>query len=285
VAHKADLLGAAFLSVAVASVAAAIVEGSSWGWTSASILGAFALALVAGAALVVRSGRHPNPIIEPAVIRHRAVALADASSLVFFAGFGAMVLGGVLFLTGVWHESVLRAGFMIAPGPLVAALSAFPGGLLGARFSHRAVGTVGSLLFATSAVWWITRIGVTPDYVGAYLPGGLAGGVGVGLMLPALGGAATAPLPPERFATGTALYAMCRQIGLALGVSCLVAVLGTATGLQAVQAFHHAWFFMAASSLTAGLILQAIPRKARVRRQSSEAFAGERGAYVLAAGK
>jgi EmrB/QacA subfamily drug resistance transporter len=151
-AHKADLAGAALLSIAVASLAAGIVEGSNWGWTSPAILGAFALAVVSSALLVVRSGRHPNPIIEPAVIRHRAVALADLSSLVFFAGFGAMVLGGVLFLTGVWHESVLRAGFMIAPGPLLAALCAFPGGLLGARFSHRSVGTVGSLIFAVAAV-------------------------------------------------------------------------------------------------------------------------------------
>ena len=66
----------------------------------------------------------------------------------FFGGFGAMVLGGVLLLTGVWHESVLRAGFMIAPGPLLAGLTAFPGGLLGARFGHRVVGTLGSLFFA-----------------------------------------------------------------------------------------------------------------------------------------
>ncbi len=234
---------------------------------------------------MVRSGRHPNPIIEPAVIRHRAVALADVSSLVFFAGFGAMVLGGVLFLTGVWHEPILRAGFMIAPGPLVAALCAFPGGLLGARFSHRSVGTVGSLIFAGAAVWWITRLGLTPDYVGAYLPGGIATGTGVGLMLPSLGGAATAPLPPERSATGTALYAMCRQIGLALGVSCLVAVLGTASGAAAVHAFRHAWIFMAICSVTSGLILQGIPRKVRIRHQSVEAFVEERQAFALAAGK
>ena len=284
-AHKPDLLGAALLSIAVASVAAAIVEGSDWGWTSARILGAFGVAVVASALLVVRSGRHPNPIIEPAVIRHRAVALADVSSLVFFAGFGAMVLGGVLFLTGVWHEPVLRAGFMIAPGPLLAAICAFPGGLLGSRFSHRSVGTVGSVLFAAAAVWWIARVGVRPDYVGAYLPGSIVTGIGVGVMLPALGGAATAPLPPERSATGTALYAMCRQIGLALGVSCLVAVLGTTTGLAAVHAFHHAWIFIAVSSLAAGLILQFIPRQVREPRRSVEFFVEERAAYALAAGK
>jgi hypothetical protein len=242
----------------VASLVAGIVEGSDWGWTSGRIIGAFALAAAAGAGLVVRSLRHPNPIIEPAVIRHRAVALADLSSLAFFGGFGAMVLGGVLLLTGVWHESVLRAGFMIAPGPLLAGLTAFPGGLLGARFGHRVVGTLGSLLFAAGGVWWITHVSATPDWSGAYLPGGLLSGFGVGLMLPSLGGAATAPLPPQRFATGSALYAMSRQIGIALGVACLVAILGAATGGAAVTAFHHAWIFMVGCSLVAGLLLQGI---------------------------
>jgi MFS family permease len=175
---------------------------------------------------------------------------------------------------------------MIAPGPMSATLFACPAGLLGSRFSHRSVGTVGSLLFAASSIWWVTRVGVTPDYVGAYLPGSIAGGIGIGLMLPSLGGAATAPLPPERSATGTALFSMCRQIGLALGVSCLVAVLGSATGLAAVHAFHHAWIFMAACSLTAGLILQGIPRKVRVRHQSVEVFVEQReAAYALAASR
>ncbi|HEY6430142.1 MAG TPA: MFS transporter, partial [Acidimicrobiales bacterium] len=82
-AHKADLLGAALLSVSVASLVAAIVQGHSWGWTSPRIVGTFVLAGVGGGWLVVRSFRHPNPIIEPSVIRHRAVALADVSSLLF----------------------------------------------------------------------------------------------------------------------------------------------------------------------------------------------------------
>ncbi len=286
--HKADLVGAALLSVSVASLVGAIVEGSDWGWASPRIIGAFALALVSGAWLVARSFRHPNPIVEPAVIGHRAVALADLSSLVFFGGFGALVLGGVLFLTGVWHESVLRAGFMIAPGPLLAGLTAFPGGLLGARFGHRAVGVAGSLLFAAGGVWWIARIGASPDWVGAYLPGSLLSGFGVGLMLPSLGGAATAPLPPQRFATGSALYAMSRQIGVALGVACLVAILGTATGPAAIEAFHHAWIFMAGCGLVAGAILLGIGTRVTETadmRPLVEAPAPTPGAYAVAAGK
>jgi EmrB/QacA subfamily drug resistance transporter len=292
-AHKADLLGAGLLSVSVASLVAAIVEGSDWGWLSPRIVGAFALAAVSGTWLVVRSLRHPNPILEPAVIRHRAVALADVSSLAFFSGFGALVLGGVLLLTGVWHESVLRAGFMIAPGPLLAGLTAFPGGLLGARFGHRAVGTVGSLLFAAGGLWWITHVGVEPDWAGDYLPGSLLGGAGVGLMLPSLGGAATAPLPPQRFATGSALYAMTRQIGVALGVACLVAILGSATGSSAVSAFHHAWIFMMGCALVAGAVLQGIGARSTETADApledtvplAQAHAAEPAPYALATGR
>jgi MFS family permease len=110
-------------------------------------------------------------------------------------------------------------------------------------------------------VWWITHIGVTPDWAGAYLPGSLLSGIGVGLMLPSLGGAATAPLPPERFATGSALYVMSRQIGIALGVAGLVAILGVSTGEGAVHAFHHAWIFMIACALVAGALLQGVGNK------------------------
>jgi EmrB/QacA subfamily drug resistance transporter len=257
-ARPADVLGAGLLSLAVASLVAGIVEGHDWGWTSTRILGVFAVAVASASGLVVRSRRHPSPVVEPAVIRHRAVALADVSTLVFFGAFGALVLGSVLFLTGVWHESVLRAGLMIAVGPFTAGAIAFPAGVLGARFGHRAVGTVGSLLFAAGGVFWVTHLGAVPDWLGAYLPGSVLTGIGVGLMLPSLAGAATAPLPPERFATGTALYAMTRQIGVALGVACLVAILGVSAGAPSVTVFKHAWLFMIACSLLAGLVLQGI---------------------------
>jgi hypothetical protein len=121
---------------------------------------------------------------------------------------------------------------------------------------------VGSLLFAAGGVFWVTHLGVAPDWWGAYMPGSVLTGVGVGLMLPSLGGAATAPLPPERFATGTALYAMTRQIGVALGVACLVAIVGVTTGAPSLSAFRDAWIFMIACSLLAGLVLQGIGTRA-----------------------
>ena len=133
-------------------------------------------------------------------------------------------------MTGVWHESVLRAGFMIAPGPLLAGLTAFPGGVLGGRLGHRVVGTAGALFFAAGGLWWVATVGATP---------GLAGRLPAGQPARRFRRRAHVAVPRRRrhgaaatatLRHGSALYAMTRQIGVALGVACLVAILGTATG-------------------------------------------------------
>ena len=59
------------------------------------------------------------------------------------------------------------------------------------------------------------------------LGGLLLTGAGVGLTLPTLMATAAASLPPTSFATGSAVVNMLRQVGLAIGVAVLIAVLGS----------------------------------------------------------
>ena len=74
------------------------------------------------------------------------------------------------------------------------------------------------------------------------------GGAGVGLALPTLLAAGTAALPAHRVTTGSAVVSMTRQIGTVLGVSVLVAVLGSPTDAAGARlALVHGW--------TAGAVL------------------------------
>ncbi len=103
-------------------------------------------------------------------------------------------------------------------------------------------------------------MGATPDYAGAFLPAQMIGGAGVGLVLPSLSAAATGPLPAARFATGTAVLGMSRQLGSALGVAILVAILAqsSAGGAGALAAFGRGWAFIIGAAAAAGAVLFAV---------------------------
>jgi MFS family permease len=140
----------------------------------------------------------------------------------------------------------------------MAALLAFPGGVLGQRFGQRYVGAAGALLFAAGGIWFRTHMGATPNYAGAMLPAQVLGGMGVGLVLPTLSAAATGPLPAARFSTGTAVLGMSRQLGSALGVAILVAIIGHPSPATVVDVFRNGWTFQIIAALVAGAALFAV---------------------------
>jgi len=135
--------------------------------------------------------------------------------------------------------------------PLFAFLFAGP---LIARFGAGAVIAAGCAIFAAGAAWWGLAMGLTPDYVGDMLGGMLLTGVGVGLTMPTFTATGAAALPPHSFATGSGMINMLRQIGLAIGVAVLIAVLGTPHGATATLAsYQQASYIVAGLSLAAGL--------------------------------
>jgi hypothetical protein len=124
---------------------------------------------------------------------------------------------------------------------------------------------LGASVFALGDVWWILAVGPRPDYVATLLPGLLLTGIGVGLTLPTLFSTAASSLPPQRFATGSAVMSMVRQIGFAVGVAVLVAVLGSPAGApDRLHAFDRGWLMVVAFALAAaapGLLLVARRRR------------------------
>src|SRR5438445_670703 len=109
------------------------------------------------------------------------------------------------------------------------------------RFGERTIAAIGSVLFAVAGLWWLRTVGLQPQYASEFLPGWLIGGAGVGFVIPTLASAAAAALPAARFATGSAVYGMTRQFGIALGIAILIAVLGTPRGAQVLPAFRTGW--------------------------------------------
>ena len=226
-AHLPDAIGSVLAVTSVGLLVLGLVQGDTWDWDS-RVIACFAAALVLGIAFVARSLRHRAPVIELDLFKSSEFSLANAANLVFYAGFGAFLLSNVLYLTEVWHYSVLEAGFALAPGPATVVL--FAG--ISSRFADR----------------------LGPAILGA--PGGIVFAVACAVIV----------VPSERLATGIGGSATFRQVGAALGAAAFVALFGTPAVTEVLDAFDRSFVYMAACDAASGLMLFVLAMLMRGRR-------------------
>ena len=248
-----DLLGTLMFAISIGALVLGIVNGQEWGWGSARIVGCFAAALTFGAAVVWRCTWYRSPVIDLSLLKIRTFSVANAMTVLGAAGFYGYTLSNVLFLTGVWGYSVLQAGLALTVGPVVAAVVAGPTSRLAQRIGPRPVLVTGGIIWGGAVMWLVERVGITPDFVGEWLPGMVLLGIGAGTLFPNLSGTAVASAPGGSFATATGMNSVARQIGAALGVAVVVAIIGMPTPATAYAAFQHAWTFGAVCLFAAGL--------------------------------
>jgi EmrB/QacA subfamily drug resistance transporter len=212
-----DYLGALLIALALSALVLGITEGPAWGWSTPPIIGCFSGALIVGTVFILRSARHPEPVLDLTLFRARSFSVANVATFLYAMGFFAMLLGNILFLTSVWHYPILEAGLAVTPGPLVVAVVSGPAGRLASRVGFRTVLLAGFTVFVGGLVWFATRVGLEHDYLTTWLPGTLIIGLGIGLTFPVLSAAAVSSLHPNRFAVGSAVNQTARQIGGAFG--------------------------------------------------------------------
>jgi EmrB/QacA subfamily drug resistance transporter len=259
-----DYLGAVLIAVTLSALVLGITEGPTWGWSTAPVIGCFAAAVVVGTVFLVRSTRHPEPVLDLTLFRARSFSVANAATFLYAMGFFAMLLGNILFLTSVWHYPILEAGLAVTPGPLVVAVVSGPAGRTAARVGFRRVLLAGFTVFLAGLVWLATRVGLQHDYLTTWLPGTLIIGLGIGLTFPVLSAAAVSSLHPNRFAVGSAVNQTARQIGGAVGIALLVVILGTPhSPAEALAHFHNLWWYAATTTALSGIACTVISHKPR----------------------
>ncbi len=247
VTRTPDAVGAVILAGSIGALSLGLVKSGDWGWGSVDTVTSLVVAALLALWFGERSLHHHTPIVEPALVRVRTFGFANLAMLLFSVGFAASLLIQILWMQQVWHYSALRTGLGVAPGPCMVPLVATSVQRYGRRVPASWLAAAGCLCFAVGPLLTLTLVGQHPAYASAILPGWLIGGVGVGLALPTLLSSATVDLPPGRVSTGSGIINMTRQIGFVLGVSVLVALLGTPTSYAgAHRAFTHGWWAIAA---------------------------------------
>jgi EmrB/QacA subfamily drug resistance transporter len=233
-----------------------------------------ALAAVAIGVAIAYSVQHPNPLIAANLFRTKEFSTATGALFLYFTGFAAWLLVTVLVLQNLWHLDAIHAGLALAPGPLTSAMVGLNAGRIADRFGRTLPAIVGPAMMAVSAAYWLITTQPTPNYP-LFLPGLILGGISSGLTQAPLF-ASSGSLPPDRATTGAAVLTMARQIGSALGVALLVALMATATP-NALDQFRRGWWLEIIVATTAALLVTGAARHtpssrpARARRSRRRA--------------
>lgn len=227
-----DLLGTLMVAVGIAAAVLGLTQGSGWGWGDSKTLACLIGAAVLLPLALFKSTRHPAPAIETDLWRSRVFTAASLASLTFGMAMFAFLLLGPIFLTMVWHYSILKAGLAISPGALTSAIAAVIVGKRATPRGQRIAMIVAALVYAGVCYWLYSSLTVEPEYLAIFLPANLISGAAIGVVMTVVSSAAAASLPPMRFAGGTGMVIAARQFGGALGIAAMAAILSENVGLD-----------------------------------------------------
>ncbi|MEU9011657.1 MFS transporter [Streptomyces sp. NPDC048479] len=220
-----DPLGTLLVALAVGAMTVGVTEGGTWGWwdgrTLACLVGGAAGAVVA----VLRSRKHPAPALETSLLGNRSFAVTNVVSLLYGMAQYPWLLVSVLYLTGSWHYSELKAGFAMTPGAVAASVAALAMSRLAPRLGGPRGATLSGLLaFVACGLWMVFGLTDTPSFLTFWLPAGCLVGIGMGAATMGTSAAAALSAPPTRFAAASGMNTTARQFGGALGIAALAVI-------------------------------------------------------------
>jgi EmrB/QacA subfamily drug resistance transporter len=218
--------GGALLSIAgLGTLIYAIIEAPNHGWTSASTIVAFGVAVSILTAFVLWERRVDQPMLDMSLFRNMRFTGASISvTLVFFAMLG-MLFSLTQYLQFVLGYDPLQAGIRITPVAL--------GIIAGAGSSTRLASRLGSKIIVT---WGLTVVAGGLGLLSTIDTGSGYGLVAAALIVLGYGmGTAMAPateaimgaVPKDNAGVGSAVNDATRQVGGALGVAILGSLLST----------------------------------------------------------
>ncbi|MEU6826225.1 MFS transporter [Streptomyces atriruber] len=223
-----DLAGQVTAVLALAGLAFAVIEGGHLGWTSAPVLGAFAVAVAAGFAFHRAEKRHAAPMVPLPLLRQRQVGVALAVGFAVNAAFY-----GVTFLLGLYYQQLrgmsgVEAGLMFVPLAAIITGTNLVSPRAAERLGRRSVIVLGQAVLAL-AMFALVPLGAdTPLWLVLVLlvPTGLGGAFAV----PALTAQLLDSVPGERAGTASGLLNSLRQTGGAMSVALFGALLAGGGG-------------------------------------------------------
>ncbi len=225
--QRLDAPGLVASAVGLFSLTYGFIEANTYGWTSARILLAFGLAVVALTAFVLLERNQRVPMLDLSLFRNRTFGGANAAML-----FVGLAMFGTFFYVSLYMQNVLgyspvEAGASFLPMTILIILIAPRAGALTDKVGSRWLVGFGMALLAVM-LFYYTLLGAHESFW-AILPGLLIGGVGMGSTMTPVTAAAMSAVAVDKAGIGSAVLNSARQVGGSLGIAVMGAIVASTT--------------------------------------------------------
>jgi EmrB/QacA subfamily drug resistance transporter len=273
--QRLDLPGLVTSGVGLLALVYALIEGHSYGWSSARILGLFAVSAVALAAFVLLELHQRIPMLDVTLFRNGTFAGANlVAILVTLAMFGIFVFFPIYMQTyRGW--SPIQAGAALLPWTLMIVILAPIAGKLSDRLGSRWLMAGGMTVVALCCLD-LSTVSLHSSFWNM-LPGFVLGGIGMSFVMTPMSAAAMGAVPVDKAGVASGVLNTFRQVGVGLGIAIMGAIITNRAsaaargGADAPHAFVHGLTFgmriSAAICLGAALAAAALVRKYRHAEQ------------------
>ncbi|MHB8294926.1 MAG: MFS transporter [Acidimicrobiales bacterium] len=221
-ARRLDVPGLSTSALSLFSLTYALIEGAQRGWTSAVILSAFAVAVLAGLAFVRIESSVANPMVPMGLFRNRVFAGGSAALMMWAFG-----LFGIYFFTSLYLQDVLgfsptKAGLAFVPMALLMAAGAVASDRVAqAAGAHRAVG--GAMALMAAGIASVAFLGKGVSFA-ELMPSFAAIGIGGGLTIP-LTATVLSVMPAEQAGVASGIFNASREVAGLFGITVIGAIL------------------------------------------------------------
>jgi MFS family permease len=239
--------------VGVGSMTLALVQSRSWGWTSPSTVGAFAVGVITLATLAIRSSRIEWPLIDPVLLRFSGVRYALCGAVLYGAGFFALFFGAIQFLSFVWEYGTMHSGLLFLATPASMVVMTPIAGRISERIGLGLMLIVAGLLTIAGACNMVVSLGAE-RHVAPFVIGMILFGIGGAFAWPALFGLVVEGLPASLFAASMGIQQAFQRMAGALGVAATITLTDAWRPGDGVGDYVYLWYLVAASGVAALLI-------------------------------
>jgi MFS family permease len=245
-----DVLGGATLSVGLAGIVYALIEGPA-GASGTVVAIAVVLGIGGLIAFAIVETHSPQPMVPLVLFRSRQFSGANAVTVAVYAALGVAMFVIVVYLQTNLGYSALAAGSALLPVTAIMLALSSRAGALAQRIGPRWPMTIGPIIVAVGLAM-LSRVAPGSSYLSGVLPGMLVFGLGLAITVAPLTAAVLAAVDDHHAGVGSAINNAAARIASLLAIAVVPAMAGLSDDF--INGYRKALLISAGLAAVGGVI-------------------------------